>query len=751
MVISVALFGVTASGIAVNLLEKHLTRLAPDRTALLHNCALLFSLSVLLAFFGVRALPMDYFRISIEWRQIIFLVLSFLFLALPFFFSGLASALAYSVLPGKSGRIYFSSMTGSALGCILPIGLIPLIGLRNSILAAAFLPALAIFAIALANKRQWAPPVLVATITAVLFFLPQVGLIKPSPYKLLPQYKLFPDADIKETVDHVTGRYTHISSPFIRFAPGLSLKYSDVPPRQEAIIRDGDDQLVLYDPKVDLADSFVPYTLSYTGYYLLPRIESALVIQRGGGLALACAMAKNIGNIQLIEQHPFLARTVEAHYDRKGLAVANQNPRVYLARSHKAFDVIHIENWGSSLPGMESLHQQHLYTLEAFDSYLSHLSDRGVLIVSRRILMPPADSARLLATARRVLSELHRSNPSNTPEAYWHTIILRTWDSFVLIIGKSRFEKDTLTRLRRFSKMRNFDLVFYPGIQNDELNRYNVLERPFYNEAATALLGDNSKDFVAAYPINVHPQTDDAPYPSYFLRWSKIAKFVRSSGNSLYALVLTGEMVTVILFAAALVISFCLLFLPNILTAGRKTTAVPYFICLGAGFMFVEMGFLKTYTFLVGDPVVSFSFVLAALLFFSGVGGMVSDQLGLRSLKIILLGITLTASASMIALPHITRLLLPLPAVVRIALALLWMAPLGFMLGFPFPSAVRIMLATAGERAFAWAANGSASVLTAIVALPVAMNLGISRLFLAGGLLYLLAMAVMLYEGCKKG
>ncbi len=61
------------------------------------------------------------------------------------------------------------------------------------------------------------------------------------------------------------------------------------------------------------------------------------------------------------------------------------------------------------------------------------------------------------------------------------------------------------------------------------------------------------------------------------------------------------------------------------------------------------------------------------------------------------------------------------------------------------------MLATAGERAFAWAANGSASVLTAIVALPVAMNLGISRLFLVGGLLYLLAMAVMLYQKYKKG
>ncbi len=739
MVISIALFGFAASGIVLNLARNRLGRALRREIEI---CVLLFAVSAVISYLCVNALPLDYFKLSTDFWQFFYLIATFLLFSLPFFFSGLVSALAYAFQGERSGRIYFASMTGSAAGALLPIVLIPLIGSRSSILSAALLPVAVLIGLSVRNRVFFIVSVCVGASIAALFFVPSLGAINPSPYKLLSQYRRFPDTQVVDTTETIKGRFDRVTSPYIRFAPGLSLKYRGGMPAQEAIIRDGDAQLVLYDQGSikTPSDSFADYTLSYTVYGLFPEADKALIVQRGGGLAAVCAMTAGIESVRLIEELPYLAEAVRNHYanSENSMEVIQVNPRNYLAESAERYDIIHIENWGSSLPGMESLFQEHLFTEEAFKAYLSHLTDDGMIMLSRKLLVPPADSLRLLASIRSALAAQGIAEPRR------HVVVVRNWDSFAILTGRSPFSESQIEELRRFADERNFDLVFYNGISREELNRFHVLDEPYYYESTAAVLLGSRAGYLEAYPLNVIPQSDDRPFHNQYLRWSKLGRLMKDVGSRMFTLILSGEVIVVIVFALALIISFLLLFLPVILTAGRAPSMLLYFLAIGAGFMFVEMGFIKEMTFLFGDPVLALSFVLAAILLFSGAGGFISDRVKARHLKRILVSL----SAMMLALAFLIYLLVQsmmrLPPAVRVVAALLVILPGSFLLGFPFPSILRLFVGDPGQRAYGWAANGTTSVLSSIAAVQIALGFGISRLFVAGGLAYLLALLALL-------
>ena len=165
--------------------------------------------------------------------------------------------------------------------------------------------------------------------------------------------------------------------------------------------------------------------------------------------------------------------------------------------------------------------------------------------------------------------------------------------------------------------------------------------------------------------------------------------------------------------------------------------------------MFLEIGYIQEYIFLLGDPVISFSLVLASILLFSGIGGYLSDRLPIKRLKFFLAALVLLAAASRWALPLAAHSLLSASYFLRILLSIFLLIPPALLLGFPFPMAIRHLLESPTRRAYAWAANGSASVLISILAVQISLGLGISRLFLFGALCYLLALLSLQIFGRK--
>jgi succinate dehydrogenase hydrophobic anchor subunit len=121
LVISIALFGFAASGTFFSIAAPVVARWRSGHWSLL---VALFSASMLAAVTGLRQIPLDYHRLSLEPVQAAYLLAAYLLLALPFFFSGGLVAAAYMAQPRRSGVIYFTSMAGSAV-VLMPVPLRP--------------------------------------------------------------------------------------------------------------------------------------------------------------------------------------------------------------------------------------------------------------------------------------------------------------------------------------------------------------------------------------------------------------------------------------------------------------------------------------------------------------------------------------------------------------------------------------------------------------------------------------------------
>jgi len=155
-----------------------------------------------------------------------------------------------------------------------------------------------------------------------------------------------------------------------------------------------------------------------------------------------------------------------------------------------------------------------------------------------------------------------------------------------------------------------------------------------------------------------------------------------------------------------------------------------YFLALGIGFMFVELYFIKQLVLLFGDPVVSVTVVLTGMLVFSGVGGFLSQQLTDRALVVgLILLITLLVPAGP-ATAWLTQAILSYPTPMHFAIGLAWLAVPGVLTGLPFPLAMRHLLKTPSSRAYAWTANGCASVLASIAAAQLALSRGIAAIMI---------------------
>ena len=148
--------------------------------------------------------------------------------------------------------------------------------------------------------------------------------------------------------------------------------------------------------------------------------------------------------------------------------------------------------------------------------------------------------------------------------------------------------------------------------------------------------------------------------------------------------------------------------------------------------MFIELYFIKLYTALTGDPVVSFTLVLSGLLVFSSAGGFWSQRLKKRSLKPILFLMAGVLAVSVFSNPFIINHLIGFTGMNRFVSAFLLLMPIGFLMGIPFPLGMRYLFDSPPQRAFGWAINGCASVLASIVAAQIALSFGINQILFCG-------------------
>ncbi|MBW2443923.1 MAG: hypothetical protein JRH12_25880 [Deltaproteobacteria bacterium] len=759
MVISIALFGFGASGTFLSLLEVFReTRRRPWADHLpLSMLLFLFSVGAIASFLAVIHMPLDYFRLPVEPLQSIYLLAAYLCLSFPFFVSGLLIAIGYTTAPEKAGLVYFTAMAGSALGALVPVFLLPCMGEGKLIIMSAAIPLIP--AAGAAAKKLFSraktsagdsvlPGVMLgcnlAAMAIIVWLLstanPSLARVSPSPYKGLGQILQFPNTRVLESNSTIRGRFDRVQTPYMRFAPGLSLKYTHSLPRQDVIYKDGDNPLVLYDLADKEGSRFAVNMLSFAAYRLKPAPADVLVVQQGGGSAVSCAMAADAASITIIEQNRSIANILRQHYP--GLQVVNRDPRVFLAQRSDQYDIIQIENWGASLPGAAALNQEHLFTIEAFREYWDHLKAGGLVSISRKLLLPPSDSLRLWGTAYKALKEVSIHQPRD------HLALIRNFDTFTLLISRSPIDTAALTE---FASSRNFDLVFLRGMDPDMANRYHVFPKPFHHLELTRLLDAWTKgrpeDYYQQYLLDVRPQSDRRPFPGRFMKWPRVKQLYESLGNRFYALFLSGEVVIAVVFGEALILSVFLLILPVALITRKisqpTVSQTSFFFGLGAGFMFVELYLIKYFILIFGDPIISFTLVVSAILVFSSLGGLCTHsrvKLNVRSALLALIGGLIPVA---VILELMADYLLAISLVWRYVIALLLILPLGLLMGMPFPLGMRYLLTNPVQRAYAWSVNGCSSVLSSVIAAQFAISFGIPTIVIAGIVAYLVAMVAV--------
>jgi len=795
MVVSVALLGFGASGSALVLFPPPRD---PARLRRYTACtAVLFAVSVLLSFLTINFLPFDSYRIAWEPVQVLYMAVYFLALTLPFFFNGLLTGALLTVLPERTSPLYAANLLGSALGCLVAVLALPLLGGAGTILLSAALGMLAATLVAWDAKtshkqstivsvyrrargerresgkaftsrrmpsfRHLSAPsatlrtglcvlggkhlpatyfliLLTVALTALTIKPPAFLQIRLSPYKDLSYALQYPDATVLSRRWNAFSRVDVVQSRSIRSAPGLSLRSPVDFPAQRGLYTDGDLRSAITDPATPGLDVFLDHLPTALPYHLRPG-ASTLILEPGGGLDVLLALSEGASEVVAVESNPLAVRAVEDFggnvYQDVRVRVVSEDGRAYVRRHAARYDLVILALNGGQRPvvsGAYSLAENYLYTIEAFDAYLAHLNEGGLLVVSRWLQLPPSESLRAWALAVTALER------AGVPHPERRLIAIRSWANSVILVKNGEFTAEDIEAMKAFCADRNFDLVYYPGIRAEEANHYSVVAgAPYYHTFHNLLFAPDRAVFYRDYPYDVRPPTDDRPFFFHFFKWSQTPQILQALGKTWQPFGGSGYFVLVALLLLALIASVGLIILPLTLQRRKRTEGkkgkhrvwiFAYFAFLGLGYLFVEIPLMQRFILFLGHPIYAFATVLFSLLLFSGIGSLLAHRFHPLVVLALLVGAILSYP---LLLPAAFRLLLGWPLTLRIIAATVGLAPLGLLMGMPFPTGIATLKARAPDLIpWAWAINGCASVLSSILAAMLALSWGFwSVLFLA--------------------
>jgi hypothetical protein len=174
-----------------------------------------------------------------------------------------------------------------------------------------------------------------------------------------------------------------------------------------------------------------------------------------------------------------------------------------------------------------------------------------------------------------------------------------------------------------------------------------------------------------------------------------------------------------------------------------KAASLGYFLLIGLGFLALEMGFLQRFILYLAHPVYSAAVVISAFLVFGGLGSMVSRYWGVGPRQV---GASAAAGVVVLGavyLMHLDEWLAATqgePMAVRFLIAAGFAAPLAFAMGHMLPSGMRQVGWSAPTVVpWAWAVNGTASVIATVGTPLAAMHIGFRWLGLAALACYMAA------------
>jgi hypothetical protein len=754
MIVSLALLGSCASGTFLAICPQ-LSHANPKDSLgwLAAGCAVSIPCSYLLT----NWLPFDSFTIAWDRKQIFILLLHYIVLAFPFFFSGMAASLLLQVYPHHRGSVYAINLAGSAIGCCVALVFPSFLDGEDMVLFNSSLSAVAgLFCthprqvdtshLLLRKALRWGALCINSSLLALtLLFLGlklsggktiQLLDMRLSPYKELSYALQYPDAQITRTLWNSFSRVDYVTSSGVRSFPGLSYQFMKPLPKEDALFIDGDSLSPVIRPGSNM--EFAAYMPSAVAYRLLPQAE-ALILEPRGGLEILVAETSGAAAVTAVEMNPLVVELAKPIYGSHGLSVVIDSERSYLQHAQKHFDIIIFSQTDTFHPvssGAYSLVEDYRHTVEAYQEALQHLEDRGVVVITSWLQTPPSEELRSFAIGITAIEQTG-GNPGEQIVAF------RGYNTLTILLKRAPFTHDELQIVRRFTASRAYDLVYSPDITPEDINQYNILSEEIYYQSFKNLLETQPRAaFYQNYPFHIKPTTDDYPFFYHLFKWSQASQVLSALGRTWQPFGGAGYFVILALLLITLVSAGFLILLPVFILrkslAGGMQKAPPsarekfllpiYFGLIGFAYLLVEIPLIQQFILFLGQPAYAMTAVLFSLLLFSGLGSQYSARVPVKA-----------------ALTILVLCLLSLPY--RLAFAVAILAPVGFLMGIPFPAGLRWFL---GEEKLSprlpwvWSINGAASVIASVLAALLALSFGLAWTLRLGACCYAAALIMVL-------
>lgn len=752
--ISVALFGMTVGAILIYLFPR---AFGPERLReWLAVSALGFSLFIVLSFVIHLILPFGVFG---SVRNAILVIVTYLVMAVPFMWSGVAVTLVLTKFPSRVNSLYAADLAGAATGTIFLMALLHVVDGPTAVLAVAFLASVGAWFFSVDTSGPMVRR-MVAAVSAFLALLAVVnGIFAVSPFRIEWVKGRREPPPLYERWNSFSRVQVHgdPDKPEPPFGWGMSVAYSS--PRtipQLLLTIDGSAATFLTKFDGNLAPlDFLKYDIVNLAYYLR-RDARALVVGSGGGRDVLSALVFGAQAVTGVEVNSAILNAVNerfgdftGHLDRHPkVTFVNDEARSYFARRAEPVDLIQVsltDTWAATAAGAFVLTESALYTTEAWERFMDNLTPTGILTVSRWYVGDyPGEIYRLIALARAALEAKGVPNPRD------HIMVVRNLRGTdptappgigTILVGHSPFSKEDIDTIEAVSERMQFEPVLTP----------RAAREPIFAALAS---GEGLEAFSRSIPINISPPTDDKPFFFQMLRFRDLFRSGVPKENS-QSFNLKAVFVLAALLIAIALLTILAIIVPLFLKAERAgmrraAPALFFFASIGFGFMLVEISQMQRLIIFLGHPIYGLSVVLFSLLLASGIGSYVTasfapeGRAGRRALGA-LCGLLAVLFFFGVFTPRAIEMFAGTATPVRILVALGILFPLGFFMGMPFPLGMRVAsMRFAHLTPWLWGVNGATSVFASVFAVAFSLAFGIAKTFWVGFLLYVAAFMLFL-------
>ena len=661
--------------------------------------------------------------------------------AVPFCFSGIIVSLAISETIERVNRVYFFDLLGAGAGCLLLIPLLDLFGGPGTVIAAAIF-----FAVAAAIWHSMASSV-AGRAGSVALALALVALLT---FNIRHHLLDIRHAKGQTIANETFQKWNSFSRIGLTHSPNPAEEHPDlivIDADASTGVANFDFEHLTPHQRHDLLEQ--PPALPYA---VRPGAK-ALIIGPGGGWDVARALASGSHDITGVEINPIIAETImqermpelsKGLYTRPDVHIYVEDGRSFVRHSTDKYQVLQatlVDTWASTAAGAFALSENNLYTTDAFRDYLLHLTDDGLIAFTRWGFEPPRESLRLVSLAMEALGQIGETHPDE------HIIVgrggsVQGWGAQdTVLVSRKPFSAGDIGRARAMLDASGMQAIYLPGtVSHNEF--YDLLHSP--DPAA----------YQRNYTFDISPVSDNRPFFFYTVQPRDLWEFIRHASHESAdykinkAVPLLFGLMFISLAATALILLAPPLVLGTRLPRHSGVRAfLLYFLFIGIGYILIEVGLIQRFVLFLGHPTQALTVVIFSMLVSSGIGSaaarrLLGDDEG-RLIKALGCVALLSAVLALVA-SGLLGALVGLPLVVKQLITVLLIAPLGFVMGMPFPTALRRLEGWhAPSVRWAWSLNAASSVLGSVGALVCAIYMGLVQTLIIGGLFYLAALAVV--------